>query len=329
MLLVEDPATKGQDSENNINKATFDAEWRLDTGLTRLTRHIRTKRWRRHPTFSRSEVEKVAAELLRMKRGGPVPDRYEYVEVKEPPPSPAPAPPLATTAVSAPKATEPPTVSQVSQSPAPTAVPKLSVVLPQASPAPSVPQTPQPLQTPQTPQTPVQGRVVIKFSKRAPDATPAVTQTAAAPTVSHPTLATTLSTPGTPATSAPISTQTPVSSATNVMPGLERTASPAPAMSISTPQPPQIPVVSGSAPSAAMQVNSAEYDAKIAERTILAKERVNLDAQLTKHMNQAQNEKNLLMKKRLQADVATTQARIKQLDEQIEELDRFLHQFST
>jgi transcription initiation factor TFIID subunit 7 len=372
MLLVEDP--NGMSSEEGDRfKPSFDAEWRLDTGLTRLTRHIRTKRWRRHPSFPRAEVERIAEELSKMKRGAPIPDRYEYVEITEvthaAPPKPAPtllvAKPTSSVTVKATTASQASNKSSSSPSPslsAPNAAqtpattlsistaPKLTVSLPQSQASGNTPSSmnTSSLLTPSTPATPATptpvtatvggGKFKFKFGAGAKKTTTTGEEanannapTAAAGASTGPKLVFASSAQSVASNSSPVVSTNPQ---TFVAPQSTAIAAPianpnAMAVDIApapTPPPPSVEPTSASA-TLAPGTNSAEYDAKLAQRAGLARQKVSEEAQLAKQLANAQNEKNAMMKKRIQQTATDTQARIKKLEEQIAVLDQALQAF--
>lgn len=306
MLLVEDPNAP---EKSEKFQAKYDHDWRLDSGLTRLTRHIRTERWRRQPGFSKAEVEKVADELQRMKRGGPVPDRYEYVEVTEAmihPPEPV--------AMPAPKPAPSPVVPPATTTPNPIAKP--------APATPNTPSTPQPVVT----TTPGPLKAVFKFAKKSEPGTPST------PTITVTTVpSTTQAVAGTTAqTPLPIAVPSmPVQAPSNAM----DVDVPLPATSPAIPQPsttpqPLLPPQSLAPPmSASPAPGNAEYEQKVAQRAALARQKVSEESQLAKLNISAQSEKNMMMRARILQNVATSQAKIKKLDEQLADIDRVLHGF--
>lgn len=376
MILVEDPYTPTNE-EGAPFKASFDAEWRLDTGLTRLTRHIRTKRWRRHPYFPPHEVREIAEELSKMKRGAPVPDRYEYVEITEAmhaPPAVAPvvAKPVpsftlktstasnASPSVSTPTLTSHTPIAHMTAPEMPiSATPaKLTVSLPQSTPiaaAPSLmtPSTPLAHQgtisvpsTPATPATPSQtpsggGIFKFKFGSSAKKAAPIGEDASATPTSAAAATPSTgpkfvISAPSMVPAAQPVSASLNVPTVAPTIPSattMPTTTTTAPsignftnpnAMAVDVAPPPSIPTESSApAPSA----NSAEYEMKLNQRTQLARQKVSEEAQLAKQIANAQNEKNVMMKKRMQQSATDIQARIKKLEEQIAQLDQALQAF--
>jgi hypothetical protein len=82
-------------------------------------------------------------------------------------------------------------------------------------------------------------------------------------------------------------------------------------------------------PPVAPAMNSAEYETKVSQRTNLARQKVAEEANLSKLNTSAQNEKNLMMKKRILGQISESQAKIKRMDEQLAVLDRTLQQLSS
>lgn len=331
MLLVEDPDLANSDQKPDSFKVSFDAEFRLDTGLTKLTRHIRTKRWRRHPSFHPNEVARVADELSKMKRGAPVPDRFELVEVHEPvvPPAVVEAPkislgarPAASTAsvtaapIPIPKATAAAAASvstplRVNTSLPPTTTPSTNTGAAMVGQSPAI-------GTPATPATPATGKVVFKFGKKAAAPPPtdasapastapaAVPPTTAAPPVAH-----------APTYAAPVVPQQPIQSSSAMDVDL-----PPPAIAATVSAPASAPTM----PAAPSGAGREQYEAKLAQRTDLARRKVAEEANRAKLTASLNEQKNAMIRKRVQDNLTNVVANIAKLDAQIAELDRELLQ---
>lgn len=344
MLLVEDPDANHQIEGRDSFRASYDLEFRLDTGLTRPTRHIRTKRWRRHPIFNRDEVTRITDELSKMKRGAPVPDRYELVEISDPvvpPPAVVTAPSVVPRTIA-----EKPVTTASTPQPAITPV-SLGVTKPVAVEAPKTgTESPAPA-TPKLGAAP--GKFVFKFGgKKTTPATPSDATASPAPGVlSSPSPAampgqqpmealpplinrasTATPTPA-PTATPPLFAPTPTNpNQMQVDPTPSLLASPAPSASPSVASQPSLAPSTSSTPApVAPGPNREEYDAKLAQRQDLARRKVNEEANLARQLTLLQNEKNALLKRRIQDTVNGIQNNIKKLEAGIAELDAALQQF--
>lgn len=336
MLLVEDPDVVNSEEKSDSFRATFDAEFKLDTGLTRLTRHIKTKRWRRHPSFNPNEVTRVADELSKMKRGAPVPDRFELVEVHEPvvPPTvveapklslgPRPAAPTASVTpapIPIPKAAAAtPTPLRVNTTLPPTTIPSTNTGSSMVGQSPAV-------ATPATPATPATGKVVFKFGKKAAAAPPTGASSPASSTpASGPSAAVTPSMTPVPTYAPP----TQVAPPTHAAPPQHAVHSSS-AMDVDLPPPTaapaaQVPAVASSAPAAPSGAGREQYEAKLAQRTDLARRKVAEEANRARLAASLPEQKNAMIRKRIQDNITNVANTIAKLDAQIAELDRELLQ---
>lgn len=338
MLLVEDPdAANVEDKGDNNFRATWDAEYRLDTGLTKLTRHIRTKRWRRHPSFNPNEVQRVADELSKMKRGAPVPDRFELVEVTEPivPPTVIEAPKVSLgrpTPSAHPSTTAPTSLHTTPSTQTPL---RVNTTLPptntsSAAPANATPSAVAPsATTPATPST-SSTKFVFKFGAKKTSAQPAAESGAAAtPSVGTassappPTLPTaqTPMRPNVPLSGSPLTSQATPSITPASVPYSNPNA-------MDVDRAPSATPVSASAPSATasstIAPGSEMYEAKLAQRADLARRKVAEQALLAKNTTSLQDQKNQLLRKRMEDAIKTHTANIAKFDAQIAALDREL-----
>lgn len=80
-MMVEDPNLKTDLKTNDpkVDYTTFD----LDSGITPPTRHIRKRKWRKKPTYTRMDVSLAEEELHKITKGLDPSESMEFVSPEE------------------------------------------------------------------------------------------------------------------------------------------------------------------------------------------------------------------------------------------------------
>lgn len=81
IIIVKDPEVPTEEDPNSpkIDNSTFD----YDSGITPPTRHIRKRKWRRKPIYSRAEVSLAEEELHKITKGQDPSESMEFVSPEE------------------------------------------------------------------------------------------------------------------------------------------------------------------------------------------------------------------------------------------------------